>query len=158
MKEETIQLLRYHNWANLKLLKRMEELPAEVFTKPLGGTFSSISKTFDHIFQVDQQWFKRMNPEAVINAAELIEIKKAKQCFLELHENMIGFLQNQYHSLQKINYENSKGEPFTNSIDELIRHITNHGTYHRGNISTMIRQQGYEGVSTDYIFFLRMNG
>lgn len=158
MKEESIQLLCYHNWANLKLLNRMKELPFDTFTKQLNGTFPSISTTFHHIFNIDQQWFKRINPEAITKTIDFKGIKETIEYFLELYENMIDFIQNHYGSLQEVQYENSKGERFRNSIDELIQHITNHGTYHRGNISTMIRQLGYEGASTDYIFFLRMNG
>lgn len=158
MMEESIQLLCYHNWANLKLLNRMKEFPAGTYTKQLNGTFPSISATFNHIFNIDQQWFKRFNPESLTKTIDLKGIEETKEYFLELHDNMKGFIINHYDFLQDVQYENSKGEQFQNSIDELIRHITNHGTYHRGNISTMIRQLGYEGVSTDYIFFLRLNG
>ncbi|MBE3554365.1 MAG: hypothetical protein IMW85_05085 [Thermicanus sp.] len=49
----------------------------------------------------------------------------------------------------------SKGERFTNHLEEIIHHIVNHGTYHRGNIAAMVRQLGQTGVSTDYIDDLR---
>ena len=39
-------------------------------------------------------------------------------------------------------------------ISDLVRHVVNHGTYHRGNITAMIRQQGHAGVPTDYVFYL----
>jgi uncharacterized damage-inducible protein DinB len=56
---------------------------------------------------------------------------------------------------QPVIYTNTKGERFRNSIREIVYHIVNHGTYHRGNIAAMIRQLGYQGVSTDYIYYLR---
>ncbi|MEK3724277.1 DinB family protein [Paenibacillus sp. FSL H8-0034] len=37
---------------------------------------------------------------------------------------------------------------------ELVQHVVNHGTYHRGNITAMLRQLGHKGVPTDYIFYL----
>ena len=157
MKKESIHLLRYHKWANLKLLDHLMELPAEAFKKKLNGTFSSIAETFHHIFTIDQQWFKRFNLKASTKNIEYKGIEETKEYFIELHENMIAFIENYYDSLQEVEYKNSKGDSFKNSIDELIRHITNHGTYHRGNISTMIRQLGFEGTATDYIYFLRMN-
>lgn len=40
------------------------------------------------------------------------------------------------------------------SINELIQHIVNHGTYHRGNISSMLRQLGHAGASSDFVFYL----
>lgn len=39
-------------------------------------------------------------------------------------------------------------------ISDLVRHVVNHGTYHRGNITAMLRQQGHPGVPTDYVFYL----
>ncbi len=36
----------------------------------------------------------------------------------------------------------------------ILNHVVNHGTYHRGNVTAMLRQQGYAGVATDYLFFL----
>jgi len=37
---------------------------------------------------------------------------------------------------------------------DIVQHVVNHGTYHRGNIAAMLRQQGYAGVPTDYVFYL----
>ncbi len=39
-------------------------------------------------------------------------------------------------------------------LSELVQHVVNHGTYHRGNFTTMLRQLGHQGASTDYIFYL----
>lgn len=39
-------------------------------------------------------------------------------------------------------------------ISGMIKHIVNHGTYHRGNITAMLHQQGESGVPTDYVFYL----
>jgi uncharacterized damage-inducible protein DinB len=40
------------------------------------------------------------------------------------------------------------------SVSELVPHVVNHGTYHRGNITAMLRQMGYASVSTDYGIYL----
>lgn len=39
-------------------------------------------------------------------------------------------------------------------LADLIHHVVNHGTYHRGNVTAMLRQQGEQGVPTDYVYFL----
>jgi len=52
-------------------------------------------------------------------------------------------------------YNNSKGEPFHNSVRDILFHIINHSTYHRGQIATLFRQNGIPPVITDYIFYKR---
>lgn len=39
-------------------------------------------------------------------------------------------------------------------IADVVDHLVNHGTYHRGHISAMLRQMGHKGVSTDYVLYL----
>ncbi|OAS89436.1 MULTISPECIES: DinB family protein [Metabacillus] len=43
---------------------------------------------------------------------------------------------------------------FTTSCVELIQHVANHGTYHRGNLTAMLRQLGHQGKPTDYVSYL----
>ena len=52
-----------------------------------------------------------------------------------------------------VTYHNTAGEAFQNSISEILQQVVNHGTYHRGNITTMLRHLGHKGLITDYIAF-----
>ena len=54
-----------------------------------------------------------------------------------------------------IPYKNSKGEAFTSSIQDILFHIINHSTYHRGQINMFFRQNGIEPIVSDYIFYKR---
>lgn len=58
---------------------------------------------------------------------------------------------------EEISYENSKGEQYRNSVQEILIHIVNHSTYHRGQIAVEFRQKGIEPVVSDYIFYKRDN-
>jgi hypothetical protein len=42
-------------------------------------------------------------------------------------------------------------------LSELVQHVVNHGTYHRGNITTMLRQLDHASVLTDYAFYLLLH-
>ncbi|MBK1439748.1 damage-inducible protein DinB [Parapedobacter sp. ISTM3] len=52
----------------------------------------------------------------------------------------------------EVNYKTSKGIPFTNTVGDVLFHIINHSTYHRGQIALLFRQNGMEPLQTDYIF------
>lgn len=57
---------------------------------------------------------------------------------------------------EKINYQNSKGNGFENSIQEIFFHFINHSTYHRGQIAMLMKEAGLEPLNTDYIFYKRI--
>lgn len=54
-----------------------------------------------------------------------------------------------------INYKNSKGIEFENSIQEIFFHFINHSTYHRGQLAMLMKQVVLEPINTDYIFYKR---
>lgn len=54
-----------------------------------------------------------------------------------------------------IDYTNSKGDAFTNSVQDMLYHVINHSNYHRAQIATEVRKQGGTPLTTDYIFYKR---
>jgi len=72
----------------------------------------------------------------------------------ENHELSLHMLENCNIS-ESITYVNTVGDQFTNAIADMIYHMINHGTYHRGQIITELKQNGVIPVSTDFIFYKR---
>jgi len=56
-----------------------------------------------------------------------------------------------------INYTNSRGERYHNTVKDILFHINNHSTYHRGQIATECKLQGITPLVSDYIFYKRDN-
>jgi uncharacterized damage-inducible protein DinB len=56
---------------------------------------------------------------------------------------------------QRVEYKNTKGEPWTSTVGEIMMHVTMHGAYHRGQIATLLRDSGNEPAYTDYIHAVR---
>lgn len=56
---------------------------------------------------------------------------------------------------QTVKYKTTKGVPYEDHIDDILLHLFNHGTYHRGQIAQDLRLNGFEPINTDYITFLR---
>jgi len=54
-----------------------------------------------------------------------------------------------------IRYSTTTGAAFENSIKDILFHVINHSTYHRGQIASQLRQSGLEPLPTDYIFYKR---
>lgn len=54
-----------------------------------------------------------------------------------------------------IKYNTFKGDSFENSIEEIYRHLLNHGTYHRGQLRALAEAESLDFPETDYIFYAR---
>jgi len=54
-----------------------------------------------------------------------------------------------------VRYKNTKGEAFRAPLWQLVQHVANHSTYHRGQVTSLLRQLGGRTVSTDLVVFDR---
>lgn len=158
----------YHAWANTKLFSRLKELPnyETIFNEQIRSVFPSIKDTFAHIYITDQVWLhilhgKSMN-EAIQDREHLrkqIETKSLHE-LEEMFENMANQYKEFLSIIQDVNtvfvIENPYAGKLETSISELVQHVVNHGTYHRGNITAMIRQLGHSSTMMDFVLYLHM--
>lgn len=144
--------LRYHHWANERLLNHLAALGGEIFLKNVTSVFPSLAAVFEHIYTVDRTWIQRMIGDN--GTIEEVKFETPAMAIPYFENNMQQLLE-----LRKrediVSYQNSKGEEFQNGVQEILRHLLNHGTYHRGNVSAILHQLGEKSISTDYIFYLR---
>lgn len=152
------RLVSYHLWANQQLINHIKTLPSEVFNTKVESVFPTLSETFGHIISVDHVWLARLNQEtpSQITKQAFQTVKEADLALSELKTQYELMFQKEYDVTRSISYKNTKGESFTQTLFEIVQHLVNHGTYHRGNLAAMIRQMGFQGTSTDYITFLRL--
>lgn len=95
--------------------------------------------------------------EQVRNKTENISAHEIEVMFSDLNERFKAFLNSQP-DLEKIfEFDNPWAGPTAVSLSDMIIHIANHGTYHRGNIAAMLRQLGHSSVMTDYAVFWYAN-
>jgi uncharacterized damage-inducible protein DinB len=52
---------------------------------------------------------------------------------------------------ETVDYVNSKGEPWTSSVEDILTHTVLHSSYHRGQIASDMRASGHAPAYTDYI-------
>ncbi|WP_166241935.1 DinB family protein [Paenibacillus turpanensis] len=150
-----ISKLRYHIWATRAYFAHLQTLPKEVFDQEVTSVFPNIRDLLHHLYYVDMVWFKRMTGEEPPAVPEMFHsLIDAETRMSRLHW-AIGTYMQRNSADTEIRYQNSKGEQFANTLLELVEHMANHGTYHRGNMTAMLRQMGHKGASTDYILYLR---
>ena len=141
------ELFEYNHHFNQKL--------SEVFVEKHDTISERSVKLFSHILNAHHIWNSRIIGKQ--NAFNVWDIHPAEQ-FREIdHKNFneTVLALNQVDLNNIILYKTTKGQAFENKTSDILFHIINHSTYHRGQIAADFRQTGTEPLSTDYIFYKR---
>jgi uncharacterized damage-inducible protein DinB len=164
MKHPAIQQYNYHKWANTRVFEHLKSLPGEVYTNEIKSVFSSIQEVIIHAYQAEGMWLSVMSGDDFSETMDVINELKEKsrgesllemqQLYEEMNKKYFDFLNNHDELDLKFTINHPRYGDLDASVTDMVKHVVNHGTYHRGNITAMLRQQGHAGVSTDYIFFL----
>jgi uncharacterized damage-inducible protein DinB len=153
-----LDLLEYHRWATEKVLQVVSGLGAEKYTKDLGSSFPSIRDTLIHTYGADRTWLGRLQaqtPERP-NVEDYPTVTTLREVWLETLSRWPSVVQQLGQPEQIIAYKAFDGTSYKNKLSDIIRHVVNHGTYHRGQTTTMLRQLGEKGVTTDMIAYYRL--
>lgn len=159
-KEEIVALVEFNAWANRRILGAVAGLSPEQFTKELGSSFTSVKDTLMHVFGVEWVWLERLqgrSPSAIPDVKEFANLEKLAARY-EAHEaNFLGYIRgiSQTELDEEMEYKTLSFGPGKNVRWQMIQHVVNHGSYHRGQVVTMLRQVGAPGVGTDLITFYR---
>lgn len=128
---------------------------AITFTSESEKTSQKANVLYCHVLNAHQIWNNRIMPIQPLHGVwDLYPIEKRAEIDAENYSHTLKIL-NQINLLDRISYANSKGQKFENSIQDILFHIINHSTYHRGQIATEFRNSGIEPINTDYIFYKR---
>jgi uncharacterized damage-inducible protein DinB len=147
MKAFFIDLFEYTYRSNHETILLLERNESKISAKTL--------KIVSHLFNAHHVWNQRIlgkNPR--FGVWELQQVENLYELNKEALEKSIRILK-RFPLSRQITYTNSMGDTYSNSIQEILFHIVNHSTYHRGQIMAQLREGGLEAVSTDYIFYKR---
>lgn len=161
MKEILLQYATYHKWANQLLLELIHTLPQEKQTQHVPSSFSSLHLTIVHLWDAESVWWQRMClQEHVVFPSKNFSgnTKDASDQLIQMNNKWYEWLQQiQEHVLQHVfHYHNTKKQQFRQPVYQMLLHLFNHGTYHRGQLVNMLRQLGIEKIpQTDFIEWSR---
>ena len=146
MKTQFEKLFTYNKEMNQRLL--------DLISKNLNQVNEKTILLINHIINAHQIWNARINNQASFEVwqthifSDLVEINESN------FKNTLQIIDSR--NLEElISYSNSKGEIFSNTIDDVLFHVINHSTYHRAQITTGLKIAQIEPANTDYIFYRR---
>lgn len=136
----------------------LKSLPEGLIWQPVQSVFPSIYDTLVHMYVVDTGWFEVLNTLDYQPSKERIDslMEITKDCSLEEMEALIAGLQAKLLAFVESHDMNGTvpywGMDFR--YGDIVQNVVNHGTYHRGNITAMLRQLGHTGIQQDYSLYL----
>jgi uncharacterized damage-inducible protein DinB len=160
MKEILANLAAYNLWANEKVTTALATLCADSWQKPLGGSFPTVHHTLLHIWDAESIWWQRMKlQENVIRPSTAAPVpQEAIAGLLKQSAQWAEWVQAATEAAlqHEFIFQNAKRESLKNTTAEMLIHVFNHGTYHRGQLINYLRLLGVTAVpSTDFIAFTR---
>jgi uncharacterized damage-inducible protein DinB len=137
------QLARYNQWANARLYAAALELTDELYRKQTGAFFGSLHGTLNHLLLTDRLWLKRITghgPDVPTRLnAILFEDRKELARARTSEDARILQLVEGYDDAAfaaTVTYSNSAGKEFQQPLGDLLLHLFNHQTHHRGQAHT----------------------
>jgi len=175
-------LYAYNRWANDRLFRVLEKLTPEQFKVPVQSSFPSVQESVFHILFAEWLWLKRwqgtsprstladpdaspatwntLSPGGTPSVQELTTLPALKTFANSIEQerrNFLGGLTDD--ALQaRLQFSDMAGTPYAEPLVQLMQHLVNHGTYHRGQVTTMLRQLGAETTPLDMLYFFREGG
>jgi len=153
-------LFQYNLWADRRLLDVCGSLTNEQFTRNLGSSFGSVCNTLGHLYGAEWVWnerFQGRSPSSLPGASAFTDLASVRAKLEDMDLYFIDYVSKLTpQDLEKvIRYKSFAGDEFSNPLWQGLHQLTNHASYHRGQIVTMLRQLGVKPVSTDLIGFYR---
>ncbi|MFL5727861.1 MAG: DinB family protein [Cytophagaceae bacterium] len=150
MREYFIKLFKYNDWANNLILDTLSKTDIKD---------PDVYKIFSHVINAQFIWMSRITGNKAIHKAvwsihPLEDLKKFSKESTAMWLEYLSKLDGQ-EMQRSISYSNSEGASFQNIVGDMLPHIVNHASYHRGQVNKLIRREGHPVNNTDFITWRR---
>jgi uncharacterized damage-inducible protein DinB len=144
---EALTLFDYDRWATAKQIEVVTTLSNEQYERDLRSSHGGVRGTLVHIYGAQQIWYSRWKGASPTSLPAVTEVPtvgilqdKWQALRTEIHEFITALTEEKLR--EPLAYKDTQGVPYKQPLAQLIRHVINHSTYHRGQVTTMLRQLG----------------
>ncbi len=153
---------KYVTWADRRHLEALRPRSADALLLDRGMSMGSLVKMMLHQVGAQSVWLDRFESRAVTipwNDSTVSSVEQLERFMLDTHQKVTDFFAKQNPQTLKriVDFKNLRGEAYSFPLWQLMLHVCNHSTYHRGQINSMIKQAGGTPVGTDYSTYMYEN-
>jgi uncharacterized damage-inducible protein DinB len=149
MKDYFRRLYEYNNWANEAILEKFKLNSQQIPEKTLN--------LMSHTITAQRIWYSRIaNKEVEVGGLfETYSLPYLEQISKVSTTEWLSLINASINYNEKISYTNTKGDKFENITSDIMAHVVNHASYHRGQVNMILRESGIEPANTDFIAYAR---
>ncbi len=161
--DEIRDLYAFERWANCRVLEAVGALDPEAYGREVVSSFPSIRDTLVHALSAQWVWLRRWKGTSPTGMPEgwagmAYDDLAAAWASVEAEQGHFVAGLSEADLDRVLSYQDTKGRPSAEPMWRLLRHVVNHGTYHRGQVVTLLRQVGGAPPSTDMVVYHREHG
>jgi uncharacterized damage-inducible protein DinB len=153
------QLVAFNQWANQSFFDALKQLPAEQYGRDMRSSHGGIHGTLAHLVGAEKGWLSRWRQQPGVAATGSRQITS----LADLRAYWEGVCAEMAQFLDTLDDEKLQGTLTTQSMSglvtvtywQMIQHVVDHSSYHRGQIVTMLRQLGVTPPSAGMMRFHR---
>lgn len=159
-REVFLTLFDYNYWARDRQLEACASLTEEEFRRPLGSSFTSVQATLAHMVEAEWVWSERWYGRSTTKqqtdrfASQGLSTRQSiKERWRPVEDSVRSYITGlQAERLkQELRYTNQEGKRWVYPLWQALFHLINHQTYHRGQVTTLLRQLGATPPQIDYL-------
>ena len=161
-RSDMLSLLAYMDWSRERMFAALTPVSPEEYQRSLGGSFETLHATLVHMYGAERVWLARLRgergvgrPEAAAVAAPQDLMAAWRETGRGLHAWLAGQPDGE---LPVLAYTSLDGTAYRGAAADLLQHVANHQTFHRGQVMHMLRQLGHPAPATDLVMFQREQG
>jgi uncharacterized damage-inducible protein DinB len=160
--QDLVTLVDYHYWARDRMLEALEPLTSEQYNRDLGSSFKSIRDTTAHIYAAEWAWHSRwvgQSPTALLSSESFPDVPSIRLAWTAHEAKVRSFLAGlgEQGITKVFEYKLLNGTAGSSPFWQMLQHVVNHASYHRGQVTTMLRQIGAKPAkSMDLIAYYRI--
>jgi uncharacterized damage-inducible protein DinB len=149
MKDFFLKWYHYNAWANRRVIRCLEQQQV---------TDEKVLSVFGHLMAANFIWLNRIKdlPKSNYELWGKYDLAALRSMVEEADHLWMDFIKGNDNFDRLMKYHNYVGDYFENNVQQIMIHLVNHGTYHRGQVALLLRQNGYEPVNTDFITYDRV--
>jgi uncharacterized damage-inducible protein DinB len=149
MKQYFLKLYQYNWWCNQRVIAAL---------KRQNVADEKILSVLGHVVAAQYLWLHRIQalPAPDVKLWGTYSLDQLEKMTNEIGKRWIDFIESTDDFNRELVYKNYTNDPYVNNVEQIMIHLVNHSSYHRGQIAMLLRQKGFEPVNTDYITYDRV--
>ena len=156
MKADDVRVLvEFNYWAKNRMILAVSELTGEQFLRDLSSSFPSIRNTLVHMMSAERRWLSvwQGNPVDPLMPESFPDVASVTSCWETVEQDMRSFATTLTDVSRSVSVPRPDGEVAVFTLNQLMQHVVNHSSYHRGQVATLMRQMGTTPAKTDLVSY-----